>query len=185
MRNHTLYITMTSMLIALAAVLRLIKHIYFGSFQFINLPAIIAFLAAIMLGWKSGAMVGGSSYIVSDFFLAFPGPWTLTNSLLLGLLAGIAGMIFTHNEIDSTPKVFVVSFLLLFIFDILSSWVLLFWIVGGSWLQTLLLSLLGLFVPLSGGFMFGIGPITELVSSFLIATLAPRILVIFKEVKIK
>ena len=168
----------------MVTVLRLVKHIYLGNIQFVNLPAAITFIAAILIGWKSGILVGFFGYFISDFFIALPGPWTLVNGVLLALFSLIIAAVYPKGEIDSKPKLIVVTYLVLFMFDVFSSWFILYVTVGGTLIDTFVFGLLGLFFPLGGGFIPGIGPITEFVTGFLITILLPPIKQIFNEVKI-
>ncbi|MHA1713961.1 MAG: ECF transporter S component [Candidatus Ranarchaeia archaeon] len=184
LENKTVQMTMTAMFVALSAALRMVKHIYLGGFQFVNLSAVISFLAAVLIGWRSGAIVGFFGYLVSDFFIALPGPWTLVNGILLAFCAVIVSFTIGSPEIKPGPQFVISIYLIMLLFDILSSWFTLYIIVGGSLLTTFFIGVLGLFIPMSGGFYFGVGPITEFVTAFLTALLVRPIDQVIKEVNI-
>lgn len=157
--NKTKRITYVSMMIALAVVLRLMKHLILGSLQFINFPAIFTILGGVLLGPIAGMTIGFASYLISDMFL-LPGLWTVVNSFLMagvGLLCGV----FLKNA--SKAGIGIGAFLLMFCFDVMNSW-LLYIIVGFDWFYAFMIAIIGLFLPAGGGFLYGVGPITEAVT---------------------
>ena len=68
---------------------------------------------------------------------------------------------------------FVLAYLSAFIYDLLTSWIL-YVIVGFSPLEALIVGLTGLFVPVAGGTMFFIGPITEGSTALAISFTLPK-----------
>lgn len=156
---------------ALAIAGRLLKHAIAGALQFVNIPLIAAMVAAHAGGPSVGALTGFFAFIGSDAVLGL-GPWTLVNSLLAGVIGAVWGFADTRNV--TPPRLFVLAFLLTFIYDVLSSFALYVLFIGDARVA-LLYALLGLFVPVMGGFMVGIGPLTELVTAVLVAIIVGRI----------
>jgi energy-coupling factor transport system substrate-specific component len=162
------------------------KHIILGNIQFINLPAVISFLVAIFMGPLAGAMVGILSFIVGDVFIGIPGPWTIIDGLTLAVVSAVAGVVWQKRseEVDFVEIVIGV-YLLVFVYDITTS-VLGFFIWLGSPLnEAIILGLAGLFLPVSGGFVLFVGPLTEFTTALTTALLHPRIRNVFREVIIK
>ncbi|MHA1917175.1 MAG: hypothetical protein ACTSUV_02550 [Candidatus Ranarchaeia archaeon] len=178
-------IPLTAILTSLSIVLRLIKHAAVGGIQFINLIAVITFITAIILGPYSSMFVGFFSFIISDFFIGLPGPWSITNGVILGLLSIIPSLLWHKNERKPEYlELVIVVFILEFIYDLFSSF---FGLIIWSGLpihEGLILSLAGLFFPVMGGFIFLIGPITELTTSVLVGYLYPKIVNIIGEMNL-
>ena len=169
--NLTIKIVLTSLLAATAIALRLFKHIIIGPIQIINLPAVFCILAALLLGSTSGASVGIISYIVSDLILGF-GPWTLVNAIFMGIIGVGVGNL--KNRISNKYQLFIFIMILLFVNDVMTSSIL-YLFLGFNFIEAFTISLLGLFLPTLGGFMFAIGPITEISSSLLVIMTRPLI----------
>ncbi|MEM0232333.1 MAG: hypothetical protein QXG78_04445, partial [Candidatus Methanomethyliaceae archaeon] len=51
----------------------------------------------------------------------------------------------------------------IFCFDVMNSW-LLYVIIGFDWLYAFIIAIVGLFLPAGGGFLYGVGPITEAIT---------------------
>lgn len=147
---------------SLSAAMRIVKNTVI-TLQFINIPLAFAFTAAALYGAKVGFLVGFLSYVISDV-LIFPGVWTLVNAPLAGLTAWLYGALQGHSE--SRVHRFVLTFMLVFLFDILSSG-LLYIAFGVGPIEALLTGLIGLFLPVMGGYMVGVGPLTEATTSAL------------------
>ncbi|MEM0307649.1 MAG: hypothetical protein QXO64_01765, partial [Thermofilaceae archaeon] len=69
---------------------------------------------------------------------------------------------------------FVFAFLLVFLYDVVSSFALYVLFIGDARVA-LLYALVGLFFPVMGGYMVGIGPLTELVTAASVTLLINRI----------
>jgi LytS/YehU family sensor histidine kinase len=176
--DRTHKITYTAIMIALAVSLRLMKHMLFGNLQFINFPAIFTITSGILFGPVMGATVGVTSFLISDIMIGMPGPWTLVNALLMGLFGGLSGLIWKKVDNNfSKIAMGIVVYLIIFAYDILSSWILNM-VIGFPPLLAFVWGFLGLFipVPISGGFMFGIGPITEATSAIVVAAIVALLL---------
>lgn len=157
--NKTKRITYTSMMVALAVALRLMKHLILGSLQFINFPAIFTILGGVLLGPIPGMVIGFASYLISDMFI-LPGLWTVVNSFLMAGVGFLCG-IFLRKA--SKIGIGIGAFLLIFCFDVMNSW-LLYIIIGFDWFYAFIIAIVGLFLPAGGGFLYGIGPITEAIT---------------------
>lgn len=181
MRNdlgRTRKITYTAIMIALAVSLRIMKHMLFSGFQFISFPAVFTITSGILFGPTMGVTVGIASYLLSDILIGMPGYWTFVNALLMGFIGGVSGLIFRRINLDfSKIAMGIVVYILLFVFDVLSSG-LLYMIVGFPALQAFVIGFLGLFlpVPIAGGFVFGIGPITETTSAIVVVAIVAILL---------
>jgi thiamine transporter ThiT len=171
---------------SLAIVLRVLKHVFLGNIQFINLPAVIAILLAIFTGPLAGAMVGFLSFIVGDIFIGIPGPWSIIGGFSLAAVAAIAGLLWQkRSEELEFIEIVIGVYLLVFIYDISTS-ILGFYLWMGSTLpEAVILGLAGLFLPVSGGFAIFVGPLTEFTTGLTTGLLHPRIKNVFKEVIIK
>ncbi|MFX0067909.1 MAG: ECF transporter S component [Promethearchaeota archaeon] len=171
--NNTAKLAMTSILASLAVALRLFKHLIVGPIQIINLPGVMTVASGILMGAVSGFVVGLFSFFVSDLVLGF-GPWTPITACFMGLIGIIAGLLWFRREKISRLELFTLSFILIFTNDVFTS-VGGYMILGLSFEDALLTSLIGLFLPAGGGFFLAVGPITEGSTAFLIALLAPNL----------
>lgn len=175
-RTHR--ITYTAIMIALAVSLRLMKHMLFGSLQFINFPAIFTIASGILFGPLMGVTVGVTSYLLSDILIGIPGPWTFVNAVLMGFFGGVSGLVWRRVNSDfSKIAMGILVYLMVFSFDILSSWILNM-VIGFPPLVAFIWGVMGLFlpVPMSGGFMFGIGPITEATTAIVVVAVVALLL---------
>lgn len=161
--NKTKRITYIGIMITLAVVLRLMKHYIIGPIQFVNFPAVFTFLGGIILGPLPGMIIGFFSYLISDMTIGLPGPWTVINALLMAIVGLLSGIFLKRA---SRVGIGVGAFLLLFCFDVLSSWML-YVIVGFNWFYALIIAIIGLFLPAGGGFLYAVGPITEAITILL------------------
>ncbi|MEM3365187.1 MAG: ECF transporter S component [Candidatus Methanomethyliaceae archaeon] len=165
-------VTYTAMVIALAVSLRLIKYSLFGSIQFVNFPAVFTIIGGALLGPSSGAVIGFSSYVLSDIMIGLPGPWTAVNSILMAGFGFLSGLIWGRSGVKQIGKLglAVGAYIMLLAFDITNSWALLV-IMGFDWLSALIIGIVGLFLPAAGGYLYGVGPITEATTVILIVTI--------------
>lgn len=150
---------------------RLLKHAFAGTFQFVNIPLIAAMVAAHVGGPLVGALTGAFCFVGSDALLGL-GPWTLINSLMASVIGAMWGAIDTRSA--GFLRVFTLAFLSTFLYDVLSSFALYVLFVNDARVA-LLYALLGLFIPVMGGFMFGIGPLTEFITASLTALIIDRV----------
>jgi energy-coupling factor transport system substrate-specific component len=172
---RTKKITYTAILIALAVSLRLVKVALFGPVQFVNFPGIFTIVGGILFGPSVGIAVGFASYLFSDIMIGLPGPWTVVNAVLMASFGLISGLIWGRNGYRKVTKIGlgIGTFVMMLAFDIISSGILLVMVLGGNWLYAFTIGLIGLFVPspVSGGFMIGVGPITEVTTTILVVTI--------------
>lgn len=152
----------SSILISLTVAMRWIKNIL-TSFQFVNISLVLAYLGSFFYGPFVGFLVGSMSYVVSDL-LIFPGPWTVVNAALAGLVAYIFGVL--KKFFREYEFLFVLAFILTFLFDLLSSSTL-YIVFGLNLFDAVFWGFVGLFLPVTGGGIIGVGPLTEFVTSFL------------------
>lgn len=160
--------------VSLAAFTRLAKHLLIGPMQVVNFPLAFAMLAGYLDGASAGFFVGFLSFLVSDSFLGI-GLWTFVDGLFAGLMGSLMGAL---RGINASWKIlFSLSYLLTLSYDILTSWVL-YMAFGLTPLHSLLMGIVGLFLPAGGGSGFMIGPITETLTalsfSLLVAELRKR-----------
>ncbi len=153
---------LVSIFISLAVVFRVAKNVV-TSMQFVNIPMIFTFLAAILISPSAGFLVGALSFLISDMMI-MPGVWTPIDAMFAGLAGFIVGKTFKWAKIDVVKnkwESFTVMFLVLFIvYDFMTSFA--FYIVfTGDPYTSATLAILGLFVPVFGGGYIGIGPLTE------------------------
>lgn len=176
--GRTRTITYTAIMIALAVSLRIMKHMLFSGFQFISFPAVFTITSGILFGPTMGVTVGIASYLLSDILIGMPGYWTFVNAILMGIFGGLSGLIFRRvNGNFSKIAMGIVVYIIIFAFDVLSSGFL-YMIVGFQAVQAFVIGFLGLFlpVPIAGGFVFGIGPITETTSAVVVVAIVAILL---------
>ncbi|MDW8035622.1 MAG: hypothetical protein RMI85_04115 [Candidatus Korarchaeum sp.] len=143
---------------SLSVFARLAKHLLIGPMQVINLPLIFTMLAGYFDGASVGFIVGFLSFLISDSFLGM-GLWTLVDGFIAGLIGSLMG-IFRRVMNAKLKILFVSSYLFTLSYDILTSW-LLYMAFGLAPLNALVIGIIGLFLPVSGGNVLAIGPITE------------------------
>lgn len=170
MRSTSRVTALVSMFTALGVALRVSKNMI-TNLQFVNFPLLFAFTAAFLAGPRAGLITGAAIYLFSDL-LILPGAWTVTNMLLGGLVAaafGLASRALRHFE-----QRFVLAFLLCFVFDVASS-ALLYAVFGVPLLQAVLVGFVGLFSPVMGGYLIGVGPLTEFTTAILAAVIVSKL----------
>jgi len=155
-------VALISVLTALAVAFRYAKNSV-TPFQFVNIPLALAYLAAGLFSPYVGLAVAALSYLISDLIL-FPGMWTLVDSALAAVVAFLFGVF--YRRFESRIAAFIVAFLLTFFYDILSS-SLLYVIFGLKPWEAFAWGFIGLFLPIMGGGMIGVGPLTEFSTSLL------------------
>lgn len=165
-------ITVTALFVALASALRLVKHVTVGPMQFVNFPAIFTILSGLMFGYKAGLFVGGMSFIVSDILIGSVGPWTAFTSLSMAFIGAMSPIMRRLDVGSSMIGLAVSSFLLILIYDIISSLILLIPLVP---LETAFIwAIAGLFLPSSITF-YPVGLVTEIVTVALILLIYPKL----------
>jgi len=155
-------VALVAVLSALGVSFRVVKNLV-TQLQFVNFPLLSAFVGSHVGGPLTGFLVAALTYLISDFVI-LPGVWTLTNALLGGFTAAAFGPL--SRRLSSTEYRFAAAFLLCFLFDVASSAVL--YVAFGLPLAVALATgIVGLFLPVMGGFMLGVGPLTEFTTALL------------------
>ncbi len=176
--GRTRKITYTAIMIALAVSLRIMKHMLFSGFQFISFPAVFTIASGILFGPTMGLSVGIASYLLSDILLGLPGYWTFVNALLMGAFGVLGGLVFRRVNINfSKIAMGIAVYIMVFAFDILSSG-LLYMIIGWPPTVAFTWGIIGLFlpVPIAGGFVFAVGPITETTTTVVVVAIVAILL---------
>jgi len=163
-------VALVSLFTALGVAVRLVKHVLIGTLQLLNAPLLAAMVAGYTGGPAAGVLTGIFSFALSDLLLGL-GPWTVVDSLLAGAIGGAWGMLRAKYR---ATVVFVLAFISEFAYDVLSSYFLLLLFVHDP-VAALVYSLLGLYLPVMGGYMIGVGPLTEAVTAGLTAALISRV----------
>lgn len=161
---------MISVFTALGLALRVAKNLI-TPIQFVNIPLLFAFVTAFLAGPPAGFFSAMLIYLLSDLVI-LPGVWTVVNMLLGGLTAAAFGTL--SRMIKAFEYRFTLAFLLCFLFDVVSS-ALLYMIFGVPLLQAIAIGLVGLFLPVMGGYLIGVGPLTEFTTAFLTAALIEKL----------
>ena len=167
-------IATAGMMTALSIAMRILKHLMIGAIQVINFPFMFTLIAS-SISPCAGLLTGIMSYAVSDVLFGI-GPWTLVNSALCGII----GLIWGYIRTERGEVLFFLSFLSEFMFDIANSSIL-YMLLGLSPIQALIIGLIGLFLPVMGGSIFLIGPMTEVTTSLGVALIRPRLRKILRE----
>lgn len=170
-KPETKEITLIANLTATAVALRIIKHTIIGPFQFINFPCAFSVIAGIMLGPINGLITGMLTFIVSDIFLGL-GPWTFITSTLSGIIGLISGLIWKTKKI-SKIEVLILSYLLFLIYDITSSFLLYLPFMPPT--EAFTIGIIGLFLPIMGGYLYAVGPITEFSTAMITSIIITKI----------
>jgi len=163
-------VALVSLFTALGIAVRLAKHALVGTLQFLNAPLLAAMVAGYTAGPLAGMLTGILSFALSDLLLGL-GPWTVVDSLLAGAIGGAWGLLRAKHR---ATLIFVLAFISEFMYDVLSSYFLLLMFVRDP-VTALIYSLLGLYLPVMGGYMIGVGPLTEAVTAGLTAALISRV----------
>ena len=127
-------------------------------------------VAGKLAGASAGALTGFLAFLLSDLIIGL-GPWTPVNGMLAGLIGATWSLLKSN---DNFPTLFAAAFLSTFAYDILSSFMLYLLFIRSPWLA-LTYSVVGLFVPVMGGYLVGVGPITETITAGVTATIAVRV----------
>jgi len=144
--------------VSLGVLTRIAKHLLIGPMQVINLPLLFTMLAGCLDGASMGLIVGFLSFLASDAFLGI-GLWTLVDGLIAGLAGSIMGILGRVSL--GWGMAFLLSYILTLAYDILTSWIL-YMAFGLAPLHSLIMGIIGLFLPTGGGSVFMIGPVTEI-----------------------
>ena len=163
MTARSVKLSLIALFTSLAVLFRYAKNVV-TMVQFINFPLMFTIIGGMFFGYKTGCLVGILSYVLSDV-LIFPGVWTVVDSLLAGFIGFLWGFIGRNRRVG--VELFVWIYLSVFLFDILSS-VLLYIVMGLEPINALVWGFIGLFLPVFGGSLVGVGPVTEFFTSFLI-----------------
>jgi len=155
-------LTLIANLVASATALRLIKHVLLGPIQFINIPCIFAIISGALFGPIHGLIVGFMIFIVSDVFLGL-GLWSIVTSSLCGIIGFISGIIW-RNGLPSRVEALITSYFLLLFYDVFSSFLLYLPLMPPF--EALITGIVGLFIPVMGGSLYAVGPVTEFSSAF-------------------
>lgn len=155
---------MTSLSIAM----RLTKHITIGATQVINFPFMFTLIASAESPC-AGLLTGIMSYAASDVFFGI-GPWTAVNSALCGLI----GLLWGYIRGKNSSIIFSLSLISEFLFDVANSSIL-YMLLGLKPMEAIITGIVGLFLPVMGGTMIAIGPITEISTSIGVAVIRPKI----------
>jgi hypothetical protein len=89
----------------------------------------------------------------------------------MGGIGFLSGLIWGRNSVKQVGKLglAVGSYIMLLAFDVTNSSALLV-IMGFDWFSALIIGIVGLFLPAAGGYLYGVGPITEATTVLLIVT---------------
>ena len=171
-------ITLAAMLSALGVVFRVAKNLAIPQSQFVNLPLLFAFVGSHLGGPSAGFLVAALAYLISDL-LILPGVWTLADAFLGGLAAALFGFISrglasVEHRLAAALLRFIAAFLLCFFFDVTSSAVL-YVALGLPLRVAIAMGIVGLFLPVMGGSLLGVGPITEFTTALLSALIVEKV----------
>lgn len=155
-------VALASTLAGAAVALRYAKNAL-TTVQFINIPLAMAYLAAWLAGPWAGAAVAALSYLVSDL-LVMPGPWTPVDAALGAAAALVFGL--AAGRLRGRVELGVLAYLATFLYDVLSS-SLLYMVFGLGPGAAFAVGLAGLFLPVMGGGLVGVGPMTEAATALL------------------
>ncbi len=167
-KRKSILVSYVGIFSALSVGMRLAKHAAFGSFQFINIPLLFSMIAGSLFGFKVGLGVGLVSFLVSDSMLGL-GLWTLVDGLVCGIIGGLWAKVDEEDPLTN----FILGYVSAFAYDLTTSWTL-YMIVGFSPLDALLVGFVGLFLPVAGGGVFLIGPLTEGSTALALSFILPK-----------
>lgn len=157
---------------ALAVALRVAKNAALGPVQVVNFPAVFTIIGGLMFGAYVGAFTGFISFLLSDVLLGYAGTWTIITSLSMAFVGGLSPLLRRLDAESSITGLGVSSYLLILVYDILSSMV---WLAFVMPVQTaFVISIVGLFLP-SPLTLYPVGLVTEIVTVLLIVLIYPHV----------
>ena len=162
MVKKSLRISLIAVLTGLGVAFRVSKNAI-TQIQFINIPLAFTMVGGYLGGPLVGGTVGLFTFIISDFVI-LPGPWTVVDSLLASVIGVLWGSI--RRFVSGRLQIFIAAFFSELLYDIVSS-VILYIVIGMDVMKALAIGIVGLFLPVCGGFIFGIGPMTEISTALL------------------
>ena len=163
MRIGARKIALISALTALAVSLRLAKHAMAGVVQFVNVPLALSMASGLLFGVTTGFGVGLLAFTISDAILGL-GPWTPVDAVAAALAGGACGLL--SGKAVQRTEMFVLTFLLTFAYDVATSTIL-YALFGLNLYYAFIAGIVGLFLPVMGGYLLAVGPVTELLTSLL------------------
>ena len=132
--------------------------------QWTNIIGIFAFLGAIFLGPMAGLFIGLIGFFLSDMVSPYGvSPFTLIMGGTMGIIAFASSFLIVYKGQRNILKniiLFVKLYILMFIYDIITS-ILGYLLWGLNINDAIFYGIVGLFIPLYGGFLWFVGPITE------------------------
>lgn len=134
--------------------------------------AFLCLIAGIIGGPATGFVVGLMSMLISDIYFG-AGYWTIIDSASMGLIAFLAGLLWSRRTGTNRAELAVAGFLLTAIYDVTAS-VIPAWIFGYSWWIAILM----LYVPFLAGFgaVYPFGFVHELTTAVLMFTIGPTVI---------
>ncbi len=166
---RSIHIASIAIFSGLGVAFRVLKT-YLTPAQFINIPLVFSFVSGYFFNALTALFVGLLTYLISDI-LIFPGPWTLINPFLAGIVSYLWTL--ACRKLNSLTEIFIVTFLSVLLFDITSSMAF-YLMFGFNLFNAAIISIIGLFLPVFGGWMIGVGPITEFSTALLTCLLIKK-----------
>ncbi|RLE74531.1 MAG: hypothetical protein DRJ56_07345 [Thermoprotei archaeon] len=166
------FVAVTSVLTGSAVTFRLLKHAVAGPVQFVNLPLSMAMVAGYLAGPASGFTVGLASFVLSDMLLGL-GVWTIYDALASALVGMAWGYL---RGVECGATLFTLSYLSALAYDLATSVAFYSTFMGAaSPLTVLAVAVTGLFVPVAGGSLYAVGPVTEALTALLTSVVVRRV----------
>ncbi len=152
--------------------------------QWTNIIGVFTFIGAIFLGPVAGIFIGFTGFLLSDVISPWGvSPYTILMGGTMAAIGFISGLTISYeDEMLFFEKVILIVklYILMFIYDAITSIVgYLLW--GLTLNDAIFYGIVGLFIPLYGGYLWLVGPITEATTSIITTILLDPIRRVFRE----
>lgn len=135
--------------------------------------AFLCLTAGIIGGPPTGFLVGAMTMFISDIYFG-AGYWTFINSVCMGLIGFLAGLLWNRRTNIRRTELVVGGFFLTVIYDVATSLILGPLTFGYSWW----IAILGLYAPFLTGYavVYPFGFVHELTTALLMAAIGPTLI---------
>lgn len=187
--RYSVYVVLIALLASIPIALR-IAFIMTGLsivVQWVNIIAIFVYIGAIFLGPIAGLFIGLIGFFISDIISPYGvSPFTLITGGTIGIIGFIVGLTINYKkDISIYEKIllFIKIYVFTFLYDIITS-ILGYLLWGMNINDAIFYGLVGLFIPLYGGYLWFVGPITETTTAIITILLLKPVQKILEETSV-
>jgi uncharacterized membrane protein len=139
--------------------------------------AFLTAISGVLFGAPLGFTVGLLTMLLTDLLYFGAGYWSIATSLSMGLIGALAGILWFRRQGIGRLELAIGGYLLTFLYDIITSVIVLLPFVKG-FEAAILGGLLGLFAPVP----YPMGPVHEVTTAVLMATCGPPITKVIRRI---